>query len=142
LNHFYRPSFLNVAFIWLLHTDNLTLPHINRCFRAAYSDHCASKHPSLDSRLIDGKKQASSISAVKEGGLASVENELTDANSSDMKGQQLGMPIISDDDDWVANCVEKEYIPVLEDVGCILKVFLLCRSIFDEDKMFISIAMS
>ena len=59
-----------------------------------------------------------------------------------MKGQQFGMPIISDDDDWVANCVEKEYIPVLEDVGCILKVFLFCRSVFDEDKMFISIAMS
>jgi hypothetical protein len=48
-----------------------------------------------------------------------------------MKGQQLGVPFISDDDDWVANCVEKEYIPVLEDVGCVLKVSYLCRSIFD-----------
>lgn len=122
LNLFYRPSFLDIVFIWLLSTDNLTLPHINRCFRAAYSDHCASKHASLDSRLIDGKKQSTSSSAVREGGLASVENELIDANSSDMKGQQLCVPIISDDDDWVANCVEKEYIPVLEDVGCVLKV--------------------
>ena len=49
-----------------------------------------------------------------------------------MKGQQSSVPITSDDDDWVANCVEKEYIPVLEDVGCILKVSKLLKSTFDE----------
>ena len=90
---------------------------LTRCFRAAYSDHCASKHATLG-----GRKQLSSSSATCESGLPSIENDSFDTNMSDMKGQLSSVPSIADDDDWVANCVEKEYIPVLEDVGCVLKV--------------------
>lgn len=106
----------------MLPAKYLFLTHFTRCFRAAYSDHCASKHASLDCKFIDGRKQNSSISAVREGASSSVEIEPSDINISDMRGQPLSLPFISDDDDWVANCVEKEYIPVLEDVGCVLKV--------------------
>ena len=106
----------------LLPTNNLILTRLTRCFRAAYSDHCASKHTLLDSKLIDGRKQTSSSSRVSEAVLSAVDTESSDTNISDMKGQPLSVPVISDDDDWVANCDEKEYIPVLEDVGCVLKV--------------------
>ena len=81
----------------------------------------------MDCKFIDGRKQNSSVSAVCNGASSSVEIEPSDTNISDTRGQPLSLPFISDDDDWVANCVEKEYIPVLEDVGCVLKVIMASK---------------
>lgn len=78
-----------------------------RCFKTAYTDHCNTKHPPIGSRNIDSRRLTPTKSILGE-----TENEIPDQD------RYSGL----DDDQWVANGTDKEYIPGAEDIGCILKV--------------------
>ena len=84
---------------------------IFRCFKTAYTDHCNTKHPPVSSRSNDTRRMTPTKSILNESKYAT-ENEIPDQD------QYSGL----DDDQWVANGSDKEYIPDAEDIGCILKV--------------------
>lgn len=75
--------------------------HKYSCFKLAYGDHCTTKHL----RVRKGPERKSPISGITD--ISTVDNETIDG---------------LDDDNWVVSGSEKEYIPMAEDVGCVLKV--------------------
>ena len=59
-----------------------------------------------------------------------VDSETVDDDISS-KSRSTRIPVGLDDDNWVVSGSEKEYIPMAEDVGCVLKV---CKSILLQDR--------
>jgi hypothetical protein len=84
-----------------------------RCFKTAYTDHCNTKHPPVSSRNADARRMTPTKNILGDSNYAA-ESEISEHD------QYSGL----DEDQWVANGSDKEYVPVAEDIGCILKVSL------------------
>jgi CCR4-NOT transcription complex subunit 6 len=91
------------------------------CFKAGYKGHCHSQHASMsinDQRSLKRQFANRNYHSGEDLLAALADTDMIDTNHA------IVIPEIfaAVENDWVASGIQKEYIPLADDVGCVLKV--------------------